>query len=128
MTDSENHGYEVESSADRIVAAFHRFDGKVDAMRNRRLNDPDSLGDKLLKMALPALAGLVAGKLFNGAWNRSAARRNMRRGAAADADQGLLMSLIFAGTSAAVGAVVSKLSDRGSQALVDRRHRRRTKR
>lgn len=128
MTDSENHGYEVESSADRIVAAFHRFDGKVDAMRDRRINDPDSLGDKLLKMALPALAGLIAGKLFNGAWNRNMARRNIKRGTAADADQGLLMSLVFAGASAAVGAVVSKLSDRGSQALVKHRHRRRAKR
>lgn len=126
MTDSDTHGYDGASSADRTVAMFRRIDGKVDAMRERRLNDPDSLGDKILKAALPALTGLVVGKIFSGAWNRGAARRNIRLGREADADQGLFMSLAFAAASAAIGAVASKLSDRGSQAWVSRRHRRRS--
>jgi hypothetical protein len=34
------------------------------------------------------------------------------------------MSLAFAAVSAALGAVVSQLSDRGSKAFVDHRHRK----
>ena len=75
------------SSTDRIIEGFARINEKVDAMRNQRLNDPDSLGDKAVKFALPSIAG-------------------------------------FAALSAAVGAAVSQLSDRGSKALVARRHRR----
>lgn len=108
------------SSADRIVAQFHAIDDKVNAMREQRLNDPDSLGDKLIKFALPTIAGLVAGKAFQMLWDRGPGRK------ASDgaAQQGFAMSLAFAAASAAFGAIISQLSDRGSQALVDRRHRK----
>ncbi|MCC2732568.1 hypothetical protein LK486_18930, partial [Fusicatenibacter saccharivorans] len=68
--------------ADRVVEGLHRIDQKVDDLRNQRLNDPDSLGDKLVKSAVPALAGLVAGKLFQIAWDKGAARRNVIKGLA----------------------------------------------
>ncbi|OZG65621.1 DUF4235 domain-containing protein [Bifidobacterium eulemuris] len=110
------------SSADRIVAQFHAIDDKVNAMRDQRLNDPDSLGDKLIKFALPTLAGLVAGKAFQLLWDRGPGRKGKTVDDAAQ--QGLVMSLAFAAASAAFGAIVSQLSDRGSQALVDRRHRK----
>ena len=41
-----------------------------------------------------------------------------------DQQESLFMSILFAALSAAVGAAVSQLSDRGSKALVARRHRR----
>lgn len=113
------------STADHIVDALHGVDDKVDAMRARRLSDPDSMGDKLLKWALPSAAGLIGGKLFELVWKRGVSRRNTRRGLAADAPQGLLMNLAFAALSAAFGAVVSQLSDHGSKAIVDLRHRHR---
>lgn len=151
------------SAADEAVAMFHRIDRKVNAMREAKLADPDSLGDKVIKAALPALAGLVAGKLFDVLWRKgtgmgpSASRRGRRRGVAADTgatagssashaaggaagntaaaagtsapdastQQGLVMSLLFAAASAAFGAVVSTLSDRGSQAWVKHRQRKR---
>lgn len=116
-----NTGYEVESSADRAVAMFHAIDRKVDAMREQRINDPDSLGDKMFKFAVPALIGLAAGKLFDIAWKRGTASRRAKNGG----EDTWLMGLIFAALSAAFGAVVSQLSDRGSQAFVDMRHRRR---
>ena len=62
MSDETNTG--IASDADRVVEGLHRIDQKVDDLRNQRLNDPDSLGDKLVKSAVPALAGLVAGKRF----------------------------------------------------------------
>ena len=40
----------MESSADRVVAALHTVDEKVNAMRDQRLNDPDSFGDKIFQV------------------------------------------------------------------------------
>ena len=56
--------------------------------------------------------------------DKGAARRNVIKGLAADAPQGLAMSLAFAAISAAFGAIVSQLSNQGSQAFVERRHRK----
>ena len=97
MSDAKHAG--AESDTDRIIDGLHRVDEHVDRLRNQRLNDPDSLGDKLFS------------------------KRNLRRGRAADAPQSLMLSLAFAAISAAFGAVVSQLSDRGSKAFVNRRHR-----
>lgn len=121
--------FQTESTADRIVAGFDKINEKVDAMRAERLNDPDSLGDKLLKSALPSVAGFVAGKVFTMLWNRGKSRRAASAGlgdGVVDGQESFVMSLLFAALSAALGAVVSQLSDRGSQAIVDRRHRRRS--
>ncbi|RSX51825.1 DUF4235 domain-containing protein [Bifidobacterium samirii] len=125
--------FQPTSSADAVIAVFDRINEKVDAMREKRLNDPDSLGDKLLKSVLPSLAGLVAGQLFTMLWNRTVGGRKAgapssdgRLGdGVVDERESVLMSILFAGLSAAFGAAVSHLSNRGSQALVDRRHRRR---
>lgn len=111
------------SSVDQIVAGFHAIDERVNAMREQRLNDPDSLGDKLIKYFIPTLAGLVAGKLFQALWNRGTSR-TAKAAAGEDAQQGLLMSVLFAGASAAFGAILTTLADRGSKAFVNRRHRR----
>lgn len=118
----------IESTADRIVVGFDKINEKVDTMRAERLNDPDSLGDKLLKAALPSIAGFVAGKVFTVLWNRGTSRRKSGTGALGDGvvddHESFVMSLLFSALSAAIGAVVSQLSDRGSQAIVDRRHRK----
>lgn len=110
MSDETNTDF--PSSADRAVDSLHRIDEKVNRLREDRLNDPDSLGDKLIKSAVPALAGLVAGKAFQMIWDKGTSKRNLRKGLAADAPQSLAMSLAFAAVSAALGAVVSQLSDR----------------
>ncbi|MBT1175826.1 DUF4235 domain-containing protein [Bifidobacterium sp. LC6] len=122
MSDEPNSA--ISTEADQMIDGLHRIDDAVNAARERRLNDPDSLGDKFIKSAIPAAAGFVAGKLFQSLWNKGVAQRNLCKGLAADAPQGWLLSLAFAAASAAFGAVVSQLSDRGSQAFVDRRHRK----
>ncbi len=133
----------AESSADGIVAQFHAIDKKVNAMREQRMSDPDSLLDKLFKFAVPAIAGMVAGHVFQFLWNKGTSHTHngsadKSAGGSAhsarfttqptaqshDAQQGLLMSLLFAASSAAFGAVVTQLSDRGSKAFVEHRHRR----
>lgn len=72
----------------------------------------------------------MAGKLFTLVWNKFVARKRPSDGTGelgdgvVDQQESLFMSILFAALSAAVGAAVSQLSDRGSKALVARRHRR----
>lgn len=119
------------TTATTILNGLQAFNDKVTAMRTTRMEDPDSLGDKIIKLALPSIAGLVAGKLFESLWNAGVGRRAARADNATressqtEQRQGLLMSLAFAGLSAAFGAVISQLSDRGSKTLVAHRQHKR---
>ena len=88
-------------------------------MRQRRMADPDTLGDKALKMIIPSLAGLVGGKLFQMVWNSVMARVHPRPDDdVKDQQQGLIMSVLFAAASAAFGTLLTRLSDKGANSLV----------
>lgn len=114
-----------DSTADRAVETLHRIDSKVATLRKQRLEDPDSATDKLAKAIIPTVTSMVAGKLFQLAWDKTWKRHGRNTdGVGKD----LAMTLAFAAASAAFGAAVSTLSERGSQALIDRRHRRNGKR
>ena len=118
----EMHNTDSASGADKVIETLHRIDDKVDALRGRMMSDPDSLGDKLLKTEIPAVTGMVAGYLFQMAWDKGTSRLNAEK----EVQQSLLMSIAFAAASAAFAAIVSTLSCRGSQALVNLRHRKRS--
>jgi len=45
-------------------------------MRNSIESDPESLTDKLVKFALPGIAALLAGKLFQSFWSGLVRKRN----------------------------------------------------
>lgn len=132
--DTQDDGFDAggdwSASADALVHRLETFNDKVTAMQQERIDDPDTVGDKIIRMALPAIAGLVAGKIFEAIWNAGVARHG---GANKETEedsrrQGLMMSLLFAAVSSAFGAVISQLSDRGSQHLVSRlQHRREAK-
>ena len=114
----------MESSADRVVAALHTVDEKVNAMRDQRLNDPDSFGDKIFKSVVPTLAGLVLGKAFEMVWKKSVGRKAVRADGTKNEAAEAALGIVFAVVSAGFGALVSQLSGRGSKAIVDRRHAR----
>ena len=118
----------MQSGADRAVAALHSVDEKVNALREHRLNDPDSFGDKIFKTATPAVVGFVFGKLFELAWKRSVGRKSVRPDGSTNEAAQVALSLVFAVVSAGLGALVSQLSDRGSKALVNKRHARQANR
>lgn len=120
MSNKDTSAY--ESSADRTVAALQRIDEKVNAMRLKRENDRDTLFDKIIKAAIPALMGLIAGKAFEMIWKKQTTEHGLSTDDSTK--QGLVMSVLFAGASAALSAIISELSNRGSQALVDHRHNR----
>ena len=113
---------DLESTADRVVAALRNIDGKVNAKRDQRLNDPDSFGDKIFKFAMPTLVGLAFGKVFEMAWKQSVGRKATSW---FDALKDAILGIAFAVISAALGALVSQLSDRGSKAIVNHRHAKR---
>ena len=117
-----NNMHAADSNADKAIENLHRIDSKINALRNQMMSDPDSLGDKLLKMAIPAVTGLVASHLFQMAWDKGTSRLDAEE----EVQQGLFMSIAFAAASAAFAAIVSTLSCRGSQALVNLRHRKRS--
>lgn len=124
---------DLESTADRVVAALHNIDGKVNAKRDQRLNDPDSFGDKIFKFAMPTLVGLAFGKVFEMAfgkvfemaWKQSVGRKATLPDGTTDARKDAILGIAFAVISAALGALVSQLSDRGSKAIVNHRHAKR---
>jgi hypothetical protein len=120
-----NETPDLESGADRAVAALHKIDEKVNAMRNQRLNDPDSFGDKIFKFVVPSLAGLVFGKMFEMVWRKSVGRKATLPDGTTDARKDATLGIAFAVISAALGALVSQLSDRGSKAIVNHRHAKR---
>lgn len=114
-----NNMHDLDETADRTVAAINKVDTKVTEMRQRRMTDPDTLGDKALKMIIPSLAGLVGGKLFQMVWNSVMARVHPSPDDdAKDQQQGLMMSVLFAAASAAFGTLLTRLSDKGANSLV----------
>ncbi|WEV52880.1 DUF4235 domain-containing protein [Bifidobacterium sp. ESL0704] len=116
------------SSADRIVETLQHVDQKVETMRQNRLQDPDTLGDKIVKIVLPTALGALAGKIFKAVWDSQVTNRRRSTGGITEdsQQQGLIASIIFAAASAAFGSVISSLSTRGSNALVTRRQNRRS--
>ena len=114
-----NNMHDLDETADKTVAAINKVDAKVTEMRRRRMADPDTLGDKALKMIIPSLAGLVGGKLFQMVWNSVMARVHPRPDDdVKDQQQGLMMSVLFAAASAAFGTLLPRLSDKGTNSLV----------
>ena len=114
-----NNMHDLDETADKTVAAINKVDAKVTEMRQRRMADPDTLGDKALKMIIPSLAGLVGGKLFQMVWNSVMARVHPRPDDdVKDQQQGLIMSVLFAAAAAAFGTLLTRLSDKGANSLV----------
>lgn len=97
------------------IDQLHRADERINAQRNRIKADPDDAFDKLVKFAVPSVAGMVAGKLAEVAWKRIRGER----------ENGILASMVFAALSAALGSLITSLATRGSEGLVTARHKRR---
>jgi hypothetical protein len=92
---------------------------KVDDMRASTQSNPDDITDKIIKLAIPALAGLVLTKVLQIAWKKTTKDDSVPSGA--DTDSSLLGAMAFASISGALAAVISRLSTKGSLALVNRR-------
>lgn len=119
----------LSGTADEVVSRLHKTDGKLNRIRHKLLDDPDTLGDKVTKTAVPSLVGLVGGKVFQSIWDHTVTKS--RKGGGKDSEresahqQGVAMSIVFAVLSAAFGALLSEISTRGTQAFITKRQGKR---
>lgn len=124
-TDTSSSG-SLAKTADQIENRMHAIDEKVNTAYNKRATDPETAGDKILQMAAPALSGMIAGKLFQMIWNTVMNKIHPSKlDDEQDRQQGIIMSTIFAGLSAAFSTLITTWSTRGSDAFIRHLQRRR---
>ena len=112
---------DLDAMTDKTVAELNRVNTKVTAMREARTSDPDTLGDKVFRMAFPAVVGLVGGKVFSSVWNLVINKVHPSPDDdEQDRQQGLIMSMLFAAASAAFGTLLSEVSTKGVQKIIAR--------
>lgn len=115
------------TSQPQAVEQLRKVDTKVNTLRTQIKSDPDDAFDKLLKFGIPAVVGIIAGKLSETLWKRG--KRKVLGTKAVDDDgndlaDGIIASMIFAALSAALGSLLTNLSQRGSEGFVKYRHTR----
>ncbi|EFA22061.1 DUF4235 domain-containing protein [Bifidobacterium gallicum] len=119
----------LSSTAGNVINSLHKVDNKVNGLAAARRRDPDTLGDKIAKSAVPSLAGMAAGRIFQTVWDRIMDKIHP---SPVDDEQdhktGIIGSLVFAALSAAFVAVVTQLSDRGTIAAIHKMQSKRKKR
>lgn len=116
----------LDNTTKETVQRIDKVNNKITDLREQRMRDPDTLGDKAFKLAFPALVGMVAGKAFQSVWNLVTDKVHPGpEDDEADRKQGLLMSVLFAAASAAFGTVVTTYSDKLTQSIVSRLQRKR---
>ena len=127
----------AQATVQRLNAANH----KIDAFRERRLKNPNTLGDSLLKAALPSFATFIAGQIAHVIWkkhvdtkkinlnsnNRSnnLSKEKIAQKQRVKQEEPLLMSIGFAVFSAILTTIVGRLVSSGTLSYIARRQRKR---
>lgn len=130
----------ISPEAQEVVNKLNAVDDRITRLRTARTADPDTALDKLLTMAIPSLAGMIAGKVFSSIWEAGFGtqntRKTTRRGKAgqgkalaeqgkASANNSLMKDLLFTACSAAFVAVVAQISDKSVRSMIAALQRRR---
>lgn len=127
----------AQITVQRLNAANH----KIDALRERRLKKPNTLGDSLLKAALPSFATFIAGQIAHVIWKKHVDTRKINVNSnnrpnnlskekivqkqRVKEEEPLLMSLGFAVFSAILTTIVGRLVSHGTLSYIARRQRKR---
>lgn len=127
----------AQATVQRLNAANH----KIDVLRERRLKNPNTLGDSLLKAALPSFATFIAGQIAHVIWkkhvdtkkinlnsnNRSnnLSKEKIAQKQHVKQEEPLLMSIGFAVFSAILTTIVGRLVSSGTLSYIARRQRKR---
>ena len=127
----------AQITVQRLNAANH----KIDALRERRLKNPNTLGDSLLKAALPSLATFIAGQIAHVIWKKhvdtkkinlnsnnrpnNLSKEKIAQKQCINQEEPLLMSLGFAVFSAILTTIVGRLVSSGTLSYIARRQRKR---
>ncbi|MFU0569871.1 DUF4235 domain-containing protein [Gardnerella vaginalis] len=141
LSSANNKSARNHRAAQATVQRLNAANRKIDALRERRLKNPNTLGDSLLKSALPSFATFIAGQIAHVIWkkhvdtrtinlssnNRSnnlskekiAQKQNVKQ------EEPLIMSLGFAVFSAILTTIVGRLASHGTLSYIARRQRKR---
>lgn len=115
-------GSDLDDTTRQAVGAIEKANSAVDAGRARLQSDPDTLSDKALRSAVPALATLIGSRGVAAAWKKMTGSDHTP---GAGTHDGLAQSMLFAAVSAALGALISQTAVSAVSALIRRRQRRR---
>jgi hypothetical protein len=118
---SENSG--LETLKNSVLPKLAGINKKVDDMRNSVQADPEDVTDKIIKLAVPAVAGLVLTKILQIAWKKATKADVVPSGS--DTATSLLGAMAFASISGALAALMSRVSTKGALKVVDRRQAKR---
>lgn len=133
---ARNH-HAAQATVQRLNAANH----KIDALRERRLKNPNTLGDSLLKAALPSFATFIAGQIAHVVWKKhvdtrkinsdsnnrpnNLSKEKIAQNQRVTQEEPLLMSIGFAVFSAILTTIVGRLVSHRTLSYVARRQRKR---
>lgn len=115
-------GSDLDATTRQAVGAIEKANAAVDAGREKLRSDPDTLSDKALRSAIPALATLVGSRGIAAAWKKMTGSDHTP---GAGTHDGLVQSMLFAAVSAALGALISQTAVSAVSAFIRRRQRRR---
>ncbi|MFW0902734.1 DUF4235 domain-containing protein [Gardnerella sp. Marseille-QA0894] len=127
----------AQITVQRLNAANH----KIDALRERRLKNPNTLGDSLIKAALPSFATFIAGQIAHVIWKKhvdtrkinldsnnhpnNLSKEKIEQKQRVKQEEPLLMSIGFAVFSAILTTIVGRLVSSGTLSYIARRQRKR---
>ena len=127
----------AQATVQRLNAANH----KIDVLRERRLKNPNTLGDSLLKAALPSFATFIAGQIAHVVWKKhvdnkkinldsnnhpnNLSKEKIEQKQRVKQEEPLLMSIGFAVFSAILTTIVGRLVSSGTLSYIARRQRKR---
>lgn len=115
-------GSSLDGTTQNIVSATRKINSAVDAQRKRLLAHPDSsdsLSTRALRSVIPAVAGMVGNKGLEAAWKKITGRDHVPKAASHD---NLLLSMLFAALSAALGVLISRVATSAVSAIQHRKH------
>lgn len=115
-------GSDLDDATAKAVSTIEKANSAIDSQRARLASDPDTLSDKALRSAVPAVAGLLGSRGLAALWKKLTGRDHTPTVASHD---GLALSMLFAAASAALGVLLSHAATTGVSAIIRRRQRRR---
>ncbi len=115
-------GSDLDDTTRKAVGTIEKANSAVDAGRSRLRSDPDTLSDKALRSAIPAVATLIGSRGLAAAWKKMTGSDHTP---GAGTHDGLVQSMLFAAVSAAFGALVSQTAVSAVTAFIRHRQRRR---
>lgn len=141
LSSANNKSARNHRAAQITVQRLNAANRKIDALRERQLKNPNTLGDSLLKAAIPSFATFIAGQIAHVIWkkyvdtkkinlNSNNRPNNLSKEKIAQKQhvkqkEPLLMSLGFAVFSAILTTIVGRLVSSGTLSYIARRQRKR---